>query len=155
MTAATDWSGQPLRLSLHGLLLRLSHSLLELSSQMGHDPNHSLDQHDLPAVMHFVLFHGQNHLESALRCRRRARRHVDRLREKLLGSTFNKLCPCLANFFQECNHLGFCARLGLLCHEFGKQHWKIETIKVRALLNRMKPKLKPMPKRDMRQHLLY
>ena len=38
-------------------LLRLRHSCFPLPSQMGHDPQQALDEHDLPAMMHLVLFY--------------------------------------------------------------------------------------------------
>src|SRR5688572_2626045 len=48
---------------------RLRHALLHPPSDMRHEPDHPLDEHQLAAVMHLVLLRREQHLEPALRDR--------------------------------------------------------------------------------------
>ena len=52
---------------------------LPLARQVRDDSDHALEQHQLAAMMHFVLFRGQQHVEASSRCWSAAGRHGQNL----------------------------------------------------------------------------
>src|SRR6266571_3127436 len=52
--------------TLRADLPRGGEALLHLPREMRDDADHPLDEHQLPAMVHLVLFHAHDHLEAAL-----------------------------------------------------------------------------------------
>src|SRR2546429_5623270 len=78
---------------------------LHLARHVGDDAEEALDEHELPAVMHFVFFHGKNHLEAALGGRGHARGHLHRFGEEIVGKPLQPSSPFLTGSAQHLDNL--------------------------------------------------
>jgi len=90
---------------LHG-----SDPLLHLTRGVRHDSDHALNQHQLTAVVHFVLFDAQQHLETRFARRRHSRRQLDTLRQCFLGKVFEPPGDMLALGSKQVDDFRFLAR---------------------------------------------
>ena len=50
-------------------------AFLHAAGEVRHDAQDALDQHQLAAVVHFMFFHGKNHIEARASGRSSPRRH--------------------------------------------------------------------------------
>ena len=95
------------RRGLHG-----GHAGLMFASQVGRDAEHALDQHELSAMMHFVLLHGCEHVETgaAGEAPPGAWRHGHA--DELVGQRLDRGGVLLAFLFEQRDDLRLVARLG-------------------------------------------
>src|SRR5581483_4215087 len=120
----------------HGVSLRLGLALrgrlhgskagLHFARQVRHNPDHALDEHELRAVMHFVLFHSHQHFEACLAGGRHARRHGYGLAQNIVREGFQPRTETLTAGAQQIDDFTLAVLLLLLGEHALEKTRKVE-----------------------------
>ncbi len=130
-----------------------SQARLHFTRHVRDDAHKTLDEHQLSAMVHFVLLHGENHFEAAFGWRRRALRHLHLLPEKVVGEPLNPSSPFLAGAAKHVQNLLFAAGFLFFRNETLHERRKVETYKRGSALNGMDLVLKVGSQCEMSQQL--
>src|SRR6476661_7357376 len=94
---------------------------------MWYDADHSLDQHELGAVMHLVLFDAHNHLNPGLGGRCHAGRVGHGLSQEAVLESIQPGGETIAILLEQPYDLGFGVRLFFLRHDSTKESEEVES----------------------------
>src|SRR6266566_6617600 len=126
---------------------------LHLARHVGDDAEETLDEHELAAVVHFVFFHGKNHLEAALGGRGHARGHLQRFGEENVGEPLQPSSPFLAGAAQHLDSLVLGAAFFFLRRQALHDRGEIESYKRRSAFGGVNLVLEVVRQGDMGQQL--
>src|SRR6267154_417933 len=126
---------------------------LHLARHVGDDAEETLDEHELATVVHFVFFHGKNHLEAALGGRGHARGHLHRLGEEIVGEPLQPSSPFLAGAAQHLDNLVLGAGFFFFRRQALHDRGEIESYYRRSAFGGVNLVLEVVRQRDMGQQL--
>jgi hypothetical protein len=129
------------------------HASLHFARHMRNDADHALDEHELGAVMHFVLFDAEEHFEPRFGGRRHAGRHGDLLAEEFVREAFKPCGKAITFGAQEGDNLVLPAPMLLFGEELAENRRKVETFERGAALHGVKLFLHSRHDGDVREHL--
>ena len=103
----------------------MRHPLLELAGQVRDDPDHALDEHQLPAVVHLVFLDRKDHLKAAAA---RWFRHgcLDLFGQEVVRESLDPACPLVSFLAQQVQDLRLVARLALFYPRALEKTGKVE-----------------------------
>src|ERR1700687_2956268 len=109
--------------------LHRGHARLALTSQVRHYSEHPLHDHELRSMMHFMLLHPQDHLETGLVGRRHSRWHSHTFTQKIVREAFQPPIQPVAFAFQERDDFSLAPGRLLVSNKFFEEGREIETLK--------------------------
>jgi len=132
-------------------LLRGGDAGLHVARQVRHDSDHSLDQHELPSVVHLMFLDRKDHVEAASGRWRPCRRHRNLFCQKILRKSLDPAGPFFAGGSKQLKCLLLCPWHLLFRLEALHECWEVKTGKRSPALLSVNLVLKTVRHRNMRQ----
>ena len=85
------------------------------------DPEHTLDEHELAAVVHLMFLYAKQHIEAAAAGRITSGRHGYTLAQEIVGQCFKAGGVFLTVFFEESDDVRLGSRLSGLSHHLASK----------------------------------